>query len=129
MINAKQQNFIEAYLTSNSMKEAVKKCGIARKTAYNYLKENEVKEEIQRRKKELMQDTTLFMQNNLQRASQVLMDIINDEKTPQSVKVQAVNSLFSNCQKLVENTDILERIEELEARADDQEQRSIDKGA
>ena len=76
-----------------------------------------------------MQDTTLFMQNNLQRASQVLMDIINDEKTPQSVRVQAVNSLFSNCQKLVENTDILERIEELEARADDQEQRSIDKGA
>ena len=120
MINAKQQNFIEAYLTSNSMKEAVKKCGIARKTAYNYLKENEVKEEIQRRKTELMQDTTLFMQNNLQRASQVLMDIINDEKTPQSVRVQAVNSL---------NTDILERIEELEARADDQEQRSIDKGA
>jgi len=129
MINAKQQNFIEAYLTSNSMKEAVKKCGIARKTAYNYLKEPEIKEEIQRRKTELMQDTTLFMQSNLQKASQVLMDIINDEKTPQSVRVQAINTLFSNCQKLVENTDILERIEELEARADDQEQRSINKGA
>lgn len=129
MISDKQSKFIEAYLSSNSITEAVSKCKISRKTAYNYLDNVDVKEEIQKRKTELMKDTTLFMQNNLKKASQVLMDIINDKETPQSVKVQAINSLFSNCQKLVENTDILERIEELEARADEQEQQNIGKGA
>jgi phage terminase small subunit len=130
MINEKQSKFIEAYLSSNSITEAVSKCNISRKTAYNYLDNTEVKEEIQKRKTELMQDTTLFMQSNLQKASKVLMDIINDENTPQSVKVQAINSLFSNCNKLVENTDILERIKELEAKAEAQDETQIQyKGA
>lgn len=130
MINEKQSKFIEAYLNSNSITEAVSKCNISRKTAYNYLNNTEVKEEIQKRKTELMQDTTLFMQSNLQKASKVLMDIINDENTPQSVKVQAINSLFSNCNKLVENTDILERIKELEAKAEAQDETQIQyKGA
>ena len=130
MINEKQSKFIEAYLSSNSITEAVSKCNISRKTAYNYLDNTEVKEEIQKRKTDLMQDTTLFMQSNLQKASKVLMDIINDENTPQSVKVQAINSLFSNCNKLVENTDILERIKELEAKAEAQDETQIQyKGA
>ena len=130
MINEKQSKFIEAYLSSNSITEEVSKCNISRNTAYNYLDNTEVKEEIQKRKTELMQDTTLFMQSNLQKASKVLMDIINDENTPQSVKVQAINSLFSNCNKLVENTDILERIKELEAKAEAQDETQIQyKGA
>lgn len=106
MITEKQERFIETYLQSKTISETIRKLGISRKTAYSYLDNKEVQTIIRDRKMEILKDTTLYMENNLKQASEQLIQIINDKKTPQSVRVQAINSLFSNYQRLFENIEV-----------------------
>lgn len=110
----KKCRFIEAYLNSKSLTECCKKIGISRKTAYNYLSDYEVKQIIQDRKIEAMRETSIYMEHNLQKASEILMDIIQGDKTPPSVKVQAINCLFSNYKDMIESIDILQAIDRLQ---------------
>lgn len=113
MITEKQERFIETYLQSKTISETIRKLGISRKTAYTYLDNKEVQTIIRDRKMEILKDTTLYMENNLKQASEQLIQIINDKKTPQSVKVQAINSLFSNYQRLFENIEVETQIDEI----------------
>ena len=113
MITEKQERFIETYLQSKTISETIRKLGISRKTAYTYLDNKEVQTIIRDRKMEILKDTTLYMENNLKQASEQLIQIINDKKTPQSVRVQAINSLFSNYQKLFENIEVETQIDEI----------------
>ena len=113
MITEKQERFIETYLQSKTISETIRKLGISRKTAYTYLDNKEVQNIIRDRKMEILKDTTLYMENNLKQASEQLIQIINDKKTPQSVKVQAINSLFSNYQRLFENIEVETQIDEI----------------
>ena len=111
MITEKQERFIETYLQSKTISETIRKLGISRKTAYSYLDNKEIQTIIRDRKMEILKDTTLYMENNLKQASEQLIQIINDKKTPQSVKVQAINSLFSNYQRLFENIEVETQID------------------
>lgn len=113
MITEKQERFIETYLQSKTISETIRKLGISRKTAYTYLDNKEVQTIIRDRKMEILKDTTLYMENNLKQASEQLIQIINDKKTPQSVRVQAINSLFSNYQRLFENIEVETQIDEI----------------
>lgn len=111
MITEKQERFIETYLQSKTISETIRKLGISRKTAYSYLDNKEIQTIIRDRKMEILKDTTLYMENNLKQASEQLIQIINDKKTPQSVRVQAINSLFSNYQRLFENIEVETQID------------------
>ena len=117
----KHYKFIDTYLSTKDMTECCKKCDISRNTGYNYLKIDAVKQEIDSRRTQLMQDTTIFMQRALQDSSRVLIDIINDSQVPASVRVSAINSLFANCNKLTEQTDILVKLADIEQRLDEKE--------
>lgn len=114
--------FIDTYLSSKSITETCKKLDITRSTAYRYLKEENVKAEIDKRRGELINDTTLYLQDSLQECSKILMDIIKDPKTSPQVKINAINSIFNNCNKLTETNDILTKIASIEERLAEQEQ-------
>ena len=58
--------FIDTYLSSKNLTETCKKLKITRSTAYRYLKEDIVKAEIDKRRGELINDTTLYLQDSLQ---------------------------------------------------------------
>lgn len=119
----KQLKFIDAYLNSKSITETCKKLKISRNTAYlNYLNDPVIKAEISKRRSELINDTTLFLQDNLIKCSKILMDIIKDKETPVNIKIQAINSVFNNCNKLTETNDIMTKLTEIEQRLIEQEQ-------
>ena len=118
----KQNNFIDTYLNSKNMTETCKKLNITRSTAYRYLKEDIVKAEIDKRRSELISNTTLFLQDSLQECSKTLMDIIKDQNTSPQVKINAINSIFSNCNKLTETNDILTKLADIEERLANQEE-------
>lgn len=119
----KQLKFIDAYLNSKSITETCKKLKISRNTAYlNYLNDPVIKAEISKRHSELINDTTLFLQDNLIKCSKILMDIIKDKETPVNIKIQAINSVFNNCNKLTETNDIMTKLTEIEQRLIEQEQ-------
>lgn len=118
----KQLKFIDAYLTSKNIKEVCDKLKISRSNAYQqYLSDPVIKEEISRRRNEILNDTTLYLQDKLQECSKVLMDIVKNKDTAPQVKINAVNSIFNNYIKLAETTDILNRLEELEQKVLSQE--------
>ena len=114
--------FIDTYLSSKSITETCKKLNITRSTAYRYLKEENVKAEIDKRRGELINDTTLYLQDSLQECSRQLMEIIKDPNTTPQVKINAINSIFNNCNKLTETNDILTKIASIEERLAEQEQ-------
>ena len=122
-LNDKQSKFIDTYLASKNMTETCKKLKISRNTAYNYLKDEIVKDEINKRRTELMSDTTLFLQGNLQECSNMLMAIVKSENTTPQVKINAINSIFNNCNKLIETSDILVRLNNIEEQLKVQEER------
>ena len=49
-------------------------------------------------------------------------DIVKDPKASPQVKINAINSIFSNCNKLTETNDILTKIASIEERLAEQEQ-------
>lgn len=118
----KQLKFIDAYLTSKNIKDVCDKLNISRSNAYQqYLSDPVIKEEISRRRNEILNDTTMYLQDELKACSKVLMDIVHDTKTAPQVKINAINSIFNNYIKLAETTDILNRLEELEQKVLSQE--------
>ena len=118
--------FIDTYLNSKSITETCKKLNIARSTAYGYLREDKVKAEIDKRRSEFISDTTLYLQDSLQECSKVLMDIVKDPKVSPQIKINAINSIFSNCNKLTETNDILTKLADIEQRLAEQEDNNND---
>lgn len=116
MISSNQEKFIEAYLVDSNISRISKKMKISRPTIYSYLNNEEVKSELLRRKKEIIEETNSFLRNNLLKASEELVNIITEFTTSDSTRLQAINTLFNINQKLTETIDIEERIEKIEAK-------------
>lgn len=118
----KQIQFIDTYISSKNMTETCKKLDISRNTAYNYLKDDKVKAELDKRRSELISDTTLYLQDSLKECSKMLMDIVKSPNTSPQVKINAINSIFNNCNKLTETNDIMTKLAEIEQRLAEQEE-------
>ena len=114
----KRDAFLIAMLEATTTKEAWEMAGINRNTAYNYLKDEEFKKELQARRSEVLRDSIHHLQMNLSTCTRVLMEIVTDAGTPASVKVQAINSVFSNYKNLTETIELRERIEKLEEKGE-----------
>ena len=85
----KKDEFMIALLEGGSTKEAYTRAGIARQTAYKYLKDETFKKELQARRNEVLSDSIHHLQANLRTCTRVLMDIVKDASTPASVKGEA----------------------------------------
>lgn len=116
----KQIKFIDAYFKYNDVNAVCKALNIKRPTYYTYLKNENVKQEIDTRLIEMLRGTTSFMQNNLNECSKELMQIIRDKKTPPQTRVNAINSFFTNSLKLTEQVDVLQKISEIEDKIENQ---------
>lgn len=127
-LNDKQVKFIDTYINSKNITDTCKKLKISRSTAYSYLNDEKIKAEINKRRIDLISDTTLFLQGSLQECSKILMDIIKDKNTSSQIKINAINSIFTNCNKLTETTDILSKIADIEERLNKQINNDIEWG-
>ena len=114
----KRDAFLIALLEAGTTKEAYQKAGLPARTAYNYLKDETFKKELQARRNEVLSDSIHHLQANLATCTRVLMEIVTDAGTPAAVKVQAINSVFSNYKNLSETIELRERIEKLEERGE-----------
>ena len=122
----KEIKFIDAYISNKNMTETCKALNISRNTAYNYYKDARVKAEIDRRKASLINETTLYLQDSLKECSKMLMDIVKNPNTTPQVKINAINSIFNNCNKLTETSDIITRLADIEEKLAQQEGNNYD---
>ena len=123
-LNDKQLKFIDAYFKEQSIDKVCKKLGITRATYYNYLSDNDVKQEIFNIRCNMLSDTTHYMQSCLYKCSKELMSIIEDKTTPKQTKINAISSMFNNSNKLTEQVDILNKISDIEQRLKDAEDKA-----
>lgn len=115
-LNKRQENFLNAILETGNVTEASKLANISRNTAYTYLKNVTFKRIYRERRNEMLKETTTRLQNASIRAVEVLLEIMNDNTVSPYARQQSAQTVLSMAYKAVETTDIVEQVEELEAK-------------
>ncbi|MFU2222590.1 replication protein [Streptococcus pluranimalium] len=115
-LNKRQENFLNAILETGNVTEASKLANISRNTAYTYLKNVTFKRIYRERRNEMLKETTTRLQNASIRAVEVLLEIMNDNAVSPYARQQSAQTVLSMAYKAVETTDIVEQVEELEAK-------------
>lgn len=118
-LDDKQLKFINAYFKYNDIKDVCKSLNITRPTYYKYLKDDAIKDAITNQRIEIMQGATKNLQINLSLCSDELIKIIKSDETPPQIKINAINSVFNNCNKLTEQLDIISEIESIKEKLED----------
>lgn len=114
-LEPKYVKFIDAYFKfNNDIADICKECDISRATYYNYINNADIKREINNQLNEMLRDTTRYLKSNLYKCCVALVDIIDSQETPPQVKINAINSMFSNVIKLNEQTDVLDKLQAIE---------------
>ena len=113
-LEPKYIKFIDAYFRCNDVKSVCKECNITINTYYKYLNDKAVKKEINKQLTQILRDTTRYLQNNLNKCSSELMEIVNSKEIPPQTKINAINTIFNITLKLTEQTDIMDRLSVLE---------------
>ncbi len=120
----KQLAFIDAYLSEQDINKVCKKLNITRPTYYKYLNDDAVKQEISRIRLATIENTARYLQDNLSLCSQELVSIIKSKDTAPQIKINAINSIFNNCSKLTEQVDIINELDRINQRLQEQEDKT-----
>ena len=111
----KQIVFLAELLQCGTIKEAYQNAGISEATAYRWMREDkEFKEELQKRKTEMLNDVSITMQVGFSDAVNELMEIIRKPDVSDQVKINAIDCLFRNARPIIEEVDILNRLQAVE---------------
>jgi ABC-type glycerol-3-phosphate transport system substrate-binding protein len=111
----KKQKALVALLTQPTKEKAAAAAGITSKTLRGYLDDPEFQAEYRKAFAELVEDATRKVQQTLDPAVAVLREIMEDRDENGQVRVSAARSVLEYGLKMTEQTDIITRLQELEA--------------
>lgn len=111
----KQQKALVALLTQPTKEKAATAAGITSKTLRSYLDDPEFLAEYRKAYSELVEDATRKVQQTLDPAVAVLREVMEDGSENGQVRVSAARSVLEYGLKMTEQTDILNRLQDLEA--------------
>ena len=117
----KQLKFLTVWLDCGKITEAIKTCGISNSTAYRWKEEPEFKAEFQKRKTEMLNEVSMKMQTGFSDAVENLLQIIRNPDSSAQVKINAIDCLFRNARPIIEEVDILNRLQAIEESLKDGE--------
>lgn len=111
----KQQKALVALLTQPTKEKAATAAGITSKTLRSYLDDPEFLAEYRKAFSDLVEDATRKVQQTLDPAVAVLREVMENDSENGQVRVSAARSVLEYGLKMTEQTDILNRLQELEA--------------
>lgn len=111
----KQQKALVALLTQPTKEKAATAAGITSKTLRSYLDDPEFLAEYRKAFSDLVEDATRKVQQTLDPAVAVLREVMEDGSENGQVRVSAARSVLEYGLKMTEQTDILNRLQDLEA--------------
>lgn len=120
MKSSKREIMLNALLTHATVKMAAKSTGISESTYFNWLNKPDFKDELDRRRAELVVDVKNHLQSRLMDTVNVVFTIMNDSEAPAQVRLNAASEAFRNTIKLIEQSDILDRLDALEEAQKDE---------
>lgn len=108
------ETVVEAFLKHDKIVDIMRATGLSRGTIDKYRKDEEFQKILSERKAIFVEAAVTKMQASLSEGADTLQRIINNEKVPPQVRVNAIQVLFSQCKSWTETADILKRLEVLE---------------
>lgn len=111
----KKQKALIALLTQPTKEKAASAAGITSKTLRSYLADPGFQAEYKRAFSGLVEDATRQAQQSIAPALSTLREIVEDADENAHARISAARSILEYCMKLTETTDILTRLDELEA--------------
>ena len=110
----RQQKALAALLTSPSKAAAAKAAGIAPRTLRDYLADPEFQAAYRGAFGNMVEDATRQAQQAISPAMSTLREIVEDREEDAQARISAARAILSHGLKLIETTDILNRLQELE---------------
>ena len=113
----RQIKFMSELFTSSSISETIKNTGISSATAYKWMREDdEFRRELQNRKTKALEEVSTQMQVGFSDAVEELLQIIRNNRVSAQVKINAIDCLLRNAKQIMEEVDILNRLQAVEAK-------------
>ena len=116
--NKKQVDFIFAMLETGNISKSAKIANITETTAFKYLK-NGLSEEINRIRKEYIEESLKRLEYASVKATDTIINILEDKTCSNSVKLNASKAILDYSLKIREQTDIIEKLNNIEKRVND----------
>jgi hypothetical protein len=109
----KQEEAISALLTHATIAEAATAIGVCERTLRGWLKESEFAAEYRAVRRQLVEHVQGRLQESASAATQVLRSLLGSDRD--AVRLRAAEIILTNATRAVEQADMLERLEALEA--------------
>lgn len=119
MKNSKREQLLAALLVSPTVKAAAASINMPETTAYSWLRKPDFNEEYKRRKRETVAEASSYITSRISAAAATIDEIMNDTETPSQVRLNAAKTIIDTAYKIIEQRDILDRLDALEAAAND----------
>ena len=115
-MNAKQMIFMTALLKGETIRQAANTACVSEVTAHNYLKDSDFQKIYRQKKSESLQLATDFIMSTTRAAAEVLYKEMTNRKASPRTRIDAAQRLIENALRIRQETELLQRIEALEAK-------------
>lgn len=114
-MSTKQRRFINALLTSNTIRDAAQTANVAERTAYRWLRADPVRTALSEALDAALSQAAARCSGAMGTALEVLLGIAEDVGAPASARVSAARAILEGGPKLRESLDLSDRVAILEA--------------
>ncbi len=113
-LTKKQLDSLPVILSSKSLAEGLKKANVSKTTYYAWLKLPEYKKELNRIKKEIVEQALNELKISTTEAVKVLKDLLSSEN--EHIQLRTAIKILDFTEKFMEQEDIIERLNRFEER-------------
>ena len=109
----KNELIISALISTPTVHAASELCGVSESVIYARLRTPEFKQRYEEAKRDLLAQTTAFIQGIVGEAIQKMRDIMNDPDAAPQVQLNAADAIARHTLKFTEQADIMAQLAEL----------------
>lgn len=113
-LKGKQHAFLLALLQTQTTEQAIEQTGISRRTAYDYLKDDNFNKALREARTDAVKLVSQKITSTGEEAMTILKEVLHDKETPAHTKMTAVRTVLEYMYRTYENDELERRIEELE---------------
>src|SRR5215831_16080431 len=111
-LTSRQLRVIPYLLASPSIEEGCKRARVGKATVYGWLKQESFREELYRRRKEVVDLAFETLKANVNKATEKLVEHLDSEK--ETISIRAAESIIEFAQRAIEVEELEQRIGALE---------------
>ena len=118
-LTKRQEQVLPILLSSTSYEEAARRAKISPKQIYEWLKEDNFKKELMKRRNEIFCEALHFLKSSIIKATKTLVSLL--ETSDDRLKMQVADKIINNAYKGAELINLEERISLLEEQIEKKE--------